>query len=357
VLTGEIEHPPVQRVLLVGDTVGVPRLLRHVERNLVCGIVAAEIRPQSHSALAAIAAEREVPFLIQPRVTTPPYSRFVSSVTDLAPDLIVCDSYSMLLRADILSVPRSGAVNVHGGLLPQYRGGNPVQWAIINDEVQAGVTIHYMDEGFDSGPIIAQRQVPLLFTDTWRDVMSRIGVATEALLSENARLILTGGAAAARQDSAQARHYPHRTPADGRIDWSQSVRAIYNLVRALVTPLPGAFYVACDETVVVGDYLTIAEVAALKQEMIEGRWLKPALGTLRVDPKSSHERILLDLNDGEGVRIGSAELDEIDYAGRTAILRWSSVPPPDSRDSQALESVHMFARTELGLSKLETPTS
>ncbi|HXJ47928.1 MAG TPA: formyltransferase family protein [Candidatus Acidoferrum sp.] len=292
--------------------------------------------------------------MIQPRFTTPAYSRFVRLVTKLAPDLILCDSYSMLLRTDILNVPREGVVNVHGGILPQYRGGNPVQWAIINDEMQAGVTMHYMDEGFDSGPVIAQRRVPLLFTDTWRDVMKRLEVATEDLLGEQIALILVGRATAVAQDSAQSRHYPHRKPADGRIDWSQPIRAIYNLVRALVAPLPGAFYVTGDATKTLSAYLTIAEVAALKQEILGGRW--PALGpnALRVNARSSQAHIWLDLYDLQGGQLGGAEIYSIDYAARTADIRLSSVEPSGPRRAQALESARDFARTELGLSKVET---
>jgi methionyl-tRNA formyltransferase len=348
---------PVERVLIVGDTRGVPRLLRHVTGRLVCGVVAAEIRPQYHSELEVIAADHKVPFLIQPRVTSPEYSGFVRSVTELAPDLLLCDSYSMLLRPDVLSVPRAGAVNVHGGLLPQYRGGNPLQWTIINDETQAGVTIHYMDEGFDSGSIIAQRQVPVMFTDTWRDVMSRIDATTDELLREQAPLILTGRAMATPQEPARARYYRHRRPLDGLIDWSQSVRAIYNLVRALVAPLPGAFYLRGAETVVAHEYMTIAQVAALKQEMIAGQWPNLASCAIRVNSDSSQERILLDVLDAGGDRIGSTELHAIDYEARTAMVRWFPVAPSLTGRPQALEAVLEFARTELGLSKFETSDS
>ncbi len=292
--------------------------------------------------------------MVQPRVASPEYSRFVHSVTELAPDLILCDSYSMLLRPDILSVPRAGAVNVHGGLLPQYRGGNPIQWTIINDEAQAGATIHYMDEGFDSGFLIAQRQVPVLFTDTWRDVMRRIDVATNELLSEHTPAILSGRATAIPQDPTQACYYRHRRPADGSIDWSQSIRAIYNLIRALVAPLPGAFYGPCGAPVVVGDYLTIAEVAALKQEMIGGQWPGPEASALCVDRTSSHERILLEVLDAGGDQIGKAELHGIDYRARTSTFRWTPVEPLRFRHAQALESVLEFARRELGIVKFET---
>jgi methionyl-tRNA formyltransferase len=356
---GKVAQEPanVHRVLLVGDTVGVPRVLRHLDNGLLCGIVGAEIRPQYHAELAEMAADRRVEFLVQPRVKTPGYSRFVSSIRELAPDLILCDSYSMLLRPEVLGIPVAGAINVHAGLLPRYRGSNPVQWTIIDDEDKAGVSIHYMDEGFDSGDMIARREVPVLFTDTWRDVMGRIDDATDDLEEEFLPAILTGRAAATPQDPRQARHHRRRTPADGRIEWSQPVRDIYNLVRALVRPLPGAFYVRDDKTVLIDDYMTIAEVAALKQQMIGGKWQTPGAGSLRVNRQTADGRILLDVFDIGGNQAGEAELQQIDYRARTATLRWSPEVPDRVSNSRARELAVEFARKELGIASLQTQES
>lgn len=335
---------------MVGDTVGVPRLLRHMDPSLVCAIVAAEIRPQQHAAIARIAAQLAVPFLIQPRSTAPGYAAFVQSVSERAPELILCDSYSMLLRPDVLRLPRAGAVNVHGGVLPRYRGANPIQWMLISDETEAGVTIHLMDDGFDSGDVIAQRSVEVTFTDTWRDVMGRITVATDELLAAHLPAILAGTARATPQDPAQARRFAHRKPADGRIDWSKSVRDIYNLVRALVSPLPGAFYVTETETVVLDDFMPIGDVALLKQRMIGGAWKVSGGGRLRILPGASDQRIALDVHGTGGERIGEAELTTLDYMARSAIVRLSPAMPPPS----VLPLVEEFARAELGITHLNS---
>ncbi len=333
---------------MVGDTVGVPRLLRHMDPSLLCAIVAAEIRPQQHAAIANVAAQHAVPFLIQPRNTAPGYSAFVQSVAERAPELILCDSYSMLLRPDVLRLSRAGAVNVHGGMLPRYRGANPIQWMLISDESDAGVTIHYMDDGFDSGDVIARRSVEVTFTDTWRDVMARINVATDELLAAHLPAILAGTAPATPQDPAQARRFDHRKPADGRIDWSKSVRDIYNLVRALVSPLPGAFYVTEAETVVLDNFMPIAEVALLKQRMMGGAWRVPDGGRLRILPGASDERIALDVRGTGGEQTGEAELTALDYVARSAIVRLSSSVSPTS----VLPEVEEFARSELGITRL-----
>ena len=144
------------RILAFGDDGGIPRLIRHLPQGVLVGIVGAEIRPQQHPELRWLAEAQGVPLLIQPRLTSPAYPAFIEQARTLAPDLILVNSYSMLLRPDILSIPRYGAVNIHGALLPQYRGCNPIQWALLNNETATGVTMHYMTAEFDAGDIIPQ---------------------------------------------------------------------------------------------------------------------------------------------------------------------------------------------------------
>lgn len=120
------------RVLLFGDIPGVPQLLRHISPQYVVGIVCAEIRPQYHAALSEVAQSHQLPLLIQPKVNSPDYAAFKESVNQLAPDLILVNSYSMIVREEILAIPRLGGINIHGALLPQYRGCNPIQWSILN---------------------------------------------------------------------------------------------------------------------------------------------------------------------------------------------------------------------------------
>jgi methionyl-tRNA formyltransferase len=253
----------IRTVLLFGDSLGIPQLVEVVPRDFVCGLIGAEIRPQYHSELESIASGAGVPFIIQPRKSSPAYQSFVERVRSLAPDLILVNSYSMLLRDDVLSIPGCGAINVHTALLPRYRGSNPFQWVIINNETETGVTMHYMTADFDAGDIVAQRRVAVCFEDTWRDLQSRCAAATREMLSEEMPRILSQKNTRRPQDDSNSSRFNRRRPEDGRIDWRQSVLSIYNLIRALVKPLPGAYYYSAGK-VLLDEYLFVPEVTALK---------------------------------------------------------------------------------------------
>ncbi len=260
------------RILVFGDDYGLPQVIRHMPLENIIGLVGAGIRPSQHEALQQLAEGYKFRFLIQPRITDKGYWDFVNEIRNLKPDLIFVNSYSMLLRSEILSVPPLGCVNVHGALLPQYRGANPIQWALINNENETGVTMHYMDENFDTGDIIAQRRVPIYFEDTWRDVQARIANATEDMLSEEIPKLLAGCIVRQPQDSSKAHYYRHRHPEDGLINWNDSVAHIYNLIRALVKPHPGAFFVNLEgKRVILDEYLTVPQVTDLKYNKRGGR--------------------------------------------------------------------------------------
>lgn len=259
------------RILLFGDDIGVPRLLRHIPLENVCGIVGAAIRPQYHTSLRQLAEKKDIPFCVQPLPADNGYLQFKEWVYERKPDLIWVSSYSMIVREDILVIPRWGGINIHGALLPQYRGCNPTQWAILNEENAAGVTIHEMAAGIDEGSIIDQIRVPLFFEDTWQSAQQRIVKAMEQLISRNLPSILAGKWKALPQEENRARYCRRRTPDDGLFNWGQSVVEIYNLIRALVKPLPGAFYIdENDESVVIAEFLTPAEVTGLKYSAIGG---------------------------------------------------------------------------------------
>jgi methionyl-tRNA formyltransferase len=316
-------------VVAFGDTVGLPRLLRLLPAGSVLAAVMAGVRPAQREALEVLCADAGVPLLVQPRRDDPGHGHFVQSLERLDPDLILVDSYSMLLAPEVLAVARHTALNVHGALLPQYRGANPTQWALLNDERETGVTIHVMSAEFDAGDIVAQRRVPIRFGDTWVDIHARIAEATEALLVEQLPGILAGDYERHPQDPAFARHFRRRTPEDGRIDWDASVLAIYNLVRALVAPNPGASYRDGEATVVLDRYLTVSEVAALKY----GRAGRRSLGGLVPLGDGGNERVLLAVEGG-----GSVAVADIDWDRRRARL------------TADMEAARAFAEQELGLS-------
>jgi hypothetical protein len=146
------------RIVCFGDTWGISLLYRHLFRESITGIVSAEVRPQYHQDLRAFAASSSIDFMIQPRRDSSKYRSFINRLEKMSPDLIIVNSYSMLLGPEVLSIPIRGAINIHGALLPQYRGANPIQWALINNESETGVTMHYIDEQIDTGDVISQKK-------------------------------------------------------------------------------------------------------------------------------------------------------------------------------------------------------
>lgn len=333
-------------VLVFGDALGLPESLKALPEGRAIGLVAAEIRPHEHPVLQELAARNGIPLLIQPRRGATAYAEFSRSVRRLSPDFILTNSYSMLLPPDILASARVAAVNVHGGLLPEYRGSNPLQWALILGERETGVTMHFMDAGFDTGAVIATRRVPIHLEDTWVDVFARLRQATQAILAEHLPAVLEGRARGAPQDESRARHHRRRHPDDGRIDWQARVIDIHNLIRALVPPMPGAFYEANGRRVVLDRYHSLAEVAALKLE--HGHRHEFRIRT-SAHPSSTDPALTLEV--GAEASTGCGTIHSLDFEARTARIEVGrgSVAPDAVRNS-----LIGFARDELGLAVVGT---
>ena len=257
------------RFVLFGDDYGIKQLCGFIPAEFLQAIVAAENRPQYHHWIVKIADSRAVDFLIQPKKTSANYISFINHVKNINPNFIFVNSYSMLLPPEILEIPKCGAINIHSALLPQYRGANPIQWALLNDEKETGATIHYMDAGFDTGDIIAQKKVPILEEDTWLDIQQRIGCATDQMLAEEIPKIVSGTNSRMRQRDDLARYWKRRRPEDGRFEWTWRARDIYNLIRALVKPHAGAFYYDKNgHKVVIDSFLSLHEVKMLQMAQI-----------------------------------------------------------------------------------------
>ncbi len=306
-------------------------------------MVRAEVRPEQANELTALADQWELPLLVQPRAGSSAYEKFLDRVRDLAPRLIVVDSYSMLLRPDVLEIPELGAANVHFAPLPLYRGPNPTQWSIINGERETGVTIHRMTEEVNTGEILAQGLVPIGFRDTWLDVNTQLQKLAEELLAETVPGLLAGTIVGAPQDEKAATRSRRRSPEDGLIDWDLPTRRIYDLVRALVAPLPGAFYMESGSKVVLDRILGIGDVASLKFDGPGGRGLGEGRIHLRplADPGSAVRFAVEDA--AGGGRIGRAEI-EADW-NRGAFDVDVEAPPGDRAATEAL--AQRFASEEL----------
>ena len=207
----------------------------------VCAVVTHRDDPQERiwfESVAELARAAGVPVLAPNRPNTP---AVIARLAALQPDLLLSFYYRRLLCQALLAIPRLGAINLHGSLLPRYRGRAPVNWVLVNGETRTGVTLHYMVEQADAGDIIAQRVVPIAFEDTALTLFEKVAQAAVELCRDTFPLIKAGLAPRRPQDPAQATYFGGRTPDDGRIDWSRPALGLYNLVRAVTTPYPGAF--------------------------------------------------------------------------------------------------------------------
>jgi UDP-4-amino-4-deoxy-L-arabinose formyltransferase/UDP-glucuronic acid dehydrogenase (UDP-4-keto-hexauronic acid decarboxylating) len=184
------------------------------------------------------ANENHIEVFCPPDVNTPDWKEKVSH---LAPDVIFSFYFRHMLSHDILKIPASGAYNLHGSLLPAYRGRTPVNWAIVNGEKQTGVTLHYMTVKPDAGDIVGQKAVEIEFEDTARTLYDKLCGAAREMLAVVLPLIRDGRAPRVPQDLTKGSYYSGRRPEDGRIDWSWPAMRIYNLIRAVTEPYPGAF--------------------------------------------------------------------------------------------------------------------
>lgn len=166
---------------------------------------------------------------------------WVERIRALRPDFIFSFYYRNLLSREVLACAGRGAFNLHGSLLPRYRGRAPVNWVLVNGERETGVTLHRMVERADAGPILAQRRVSIAPDDTALTLHAKLREAASVMLGECLPALARGELAEREQDESQATYLGRRTPADGELDWKRPALELANLVRAVTQPYPGAF--------------------------------------------------------------------------------------------------------------------
>lgn len=177
--------------------------------------------------------------VFQPRDPNAP--EFVEVMRGLEPDFLFSCYYRQMLKSPLLAVPRLGALNMHGSLLPRYRGRCPVNWVLIHGEAETGVTLHYMEEKPDKGDLVGQERVAIRPEDTALTLFARMTVAAGTLMRQTYPRLRAGAAPRLPQDQSQASYFGGRRPEDGLISWDKDALSVYNLVRAITHPYPGAF--------------------------------------------------------------------------------------------------------------------
>ena len=188
--------------------------------------------------VAELARSRGIEPLVFDDLTQP----FAQAKIEAAkPDLLFSFYYRGILPERLLALPGLGAFNMHGSLLPKYRGRAPVNWAVLRGETETGATLHAMTGKPDSGDIVDQERVEIGPDDTAGEVQSRVTAAAVKILARRLSDIQAGTAPRQPQDESQATTFGRRRPDDGRIEWTRSAEEVHNLVRAVTHPFPGAF--------------------------------------------------------------------------------------------------------------------
>lgn len=191
-----------------------------------------------YSSVARLSADMELPVFAPENVNHP---LWIERIREMKPDVIFSFYYRDMLSEELLAIAPKGAFNLHGSLLPKYRGRAPINWALLNGESETGVTLHKMVAKADAGDIVAQEKVAITDTDTGLTLHAKVREAAEVLLDKTLPLIEAGSYKTVAQDESQATYFGRRTAEDGQIDWNRSAKEINCLIRAVTEPYPGAF--------------------------------------------------------------------------------------------------------------------
>jgi len=218
---------------------------------------------------------------------------FIGKMQSISPDFIFSFYYRHMLSDALLATAMRGAYNMHGSLLPKFRGRAPVNWAVLRGEDTTGATLHEMVSKPDAGRIVDQFPVPILPDDRAIDVFRKVTAAAELVLDRSIDSVLDGVADARDQDLSQGGYFRGRTSDDGRIDWSKGAREIHNLVRAVAPPYPGAF------TTLGGKRLRILATRVVKRDG------EPRPARLRYDGRD----LVAEGADGGMLRVIECDLD------------------------------------------------
>ncbi len=260
--------------------------------------------------VARLAAGRRLPTLTPDDPNAPD---IVARVRALQPDFLFSFYYRHMLKPALLAIAKHGALNMHGSLLPKYRGRVPVNWAVINGEVETGATLHYMTGKPDAGDIVDQEAVPILPDDTALDVFHQVTAAAGIVLDRSLPALLAGNAPRKpQQHLAPGSYFSGRKPQDGRIDWRLPAARIHNLVRGVAPPYPGAY------TRLQGGTLRILRT---RLEPGPQSYPSPALYTDGADCYAA-------CADGATLRILEMEFDGAPFTAADFLARFGSKPVP-----------------------------
>jgi len=192
---------------------------------------------KNSTGIIAYSKKRKIPHFIG----NPRKNRGYTFIKDFGIDILISINYLFLIEEDIINHPTKLAFNIHGSLLPKYRGRTPHVWAIINGETEVGITAHIIDSGCDTGNIIKQIKIPVEEEDTGGMILEKYSSAYFPLVEKVLRSAESGELCEEEQDEEESTYFGKRTPQDGQINWNWKSERIRNWIRAQAYPYPGAF--------------------------------------------------------------------------------------------------------------------
>jgi methionyl-tRNA formyltransferase len=225
--------------------------------------------------VSTLAEQYGIPVYEPESVNTP---EWIERIRSWEPDLILSFYYRNIIREEILNLPRLGAFNMHGSLLPRYRGRVPINWAVLHGETDTGVTLHRMVKRADAGDIVDQETVPIGPDETALIVFQKCVKAARRVLERQIDDITQGTAPRRKQDESHATYFGGRKPEDGRIDWTQDTGKIYNLIRAVAHPYPGAFTEVAGKKLIIWWAMPFIDAKGKPGEVISTTPLRIAAG-------------------------------------------------------------------------------
>jgi methionyl-tRNA formyltransferase len=254
----------------------------------------------------------------------------MAQVRAARPDILFSFYYRHMLPMALLSLAPQGAFNLHGSLLPKYRGRVPINWAVLHGETETGATLHAMVEKPDAGFIVAQTAVPILPDDTAHVVFGKVVVAAEQTLWRVLPDMLAGRTPRLPNDLSQGSYFGGRRAEDGRIDWQQPAQSVYNLVRAVAPPYPGAWTLLGDMRLVLAEArpLSPAATSALQARAFAIKQANLVPGLAVVD-----NRILAVCGDGGLLSVRLLLRDEVPVSpGQLQALLEQQAGPLEAHD-------------------------
>jgi methionyl-tRNA formyltransferase len=219
--------------LLVSGDLGLS-LLKHLNSNYEIGFVMTD--RNSKSIIAFSSSKRLPVFIGNPRNNSTKYF-----INEIQIDVLISVNYLFIIEKDLINLPKILAFNIHGSLLPKYRGRTPHVWAIINNEKTTGITAHIIDEGCDTGDILQQTIIPILDDDTGSSLLAKFADLYTLLVDNVLEKIKSNNLQRTPQRNELATFFGKRTPEDGKINWNWQKERIRNWIRAQKQPYPGAF--------------------------------------------------------------------------------------------------------------------